>query len=272
MLVHQRVAMLKFVPTSRFPKIGDPNHPSRGWPSLSIVTHGFGDPPFEETAISENGNPKNGWFKASFSLWKYPPVLKYGNAKSLLRNLRSPGDFHAVSPCVTMNSPRDIQVFFPSSIPLFRYGGVHFYGVPQIHDLFRENPNMDDLGVPLWIGNHFMDFPQKKTEKCPASHRNSLRTCDTFEAGPPFAVPQRCRSWFVSWIQGWRWANQQNVLVGGWPTLWKIWVSWDDYSQDMGKEKMFQTTNQCLGWTGLFRTAQLGNITKKRRSAAKMWS
>ena len=28
--------------------------------------------------------------------------------------------------------------------------------------------------------------------------------------------------------------------------LWKILVNWDDYSQHMGKEKMFQTTNQYL--------------------------
>ena len=28
------------------------------------------------------------------------------------------------------------------------------------------------------------------------------------------------------------------------PPLWKIWVSWDDHSQYMGKWKMFQTTNQ----------------------------
>ena len=116
-------------------------------------------------------------------------------------------------------TPQEISKFFSlHRFPYLDMGASIFMGYPKYMIYFRENPNMDDLGVPLWIGNHFMDFPQKKTEKCPASHRNSLRTCDTFEAGPPFAVPQRCRSWFVSWIQGWRWANQQNVLVGGWPT------------------------------------------------------
>ena len=38
-------------------------------------------------------------------------------------------------------------------------------------------------------------------------------------------------------------SQTQNWLMVDLP-LWKILVSWDDYSQYMGKEKMFQTTNQ----------------------------
>ena len=41
-------------------------------------------------------------------------------------------------------------------------GASIFMGYPKYMIYFRENPNMDDLGVPLWIGNHFMDFPKKK--------------------------------------------------------------------------------------------------------------
>ena len=36
--------------------------------------------------------------------------------------------------------------------------------------------------------------------------------------------------------------------VSGWwfEPLWKILINWDDYTQYMGKQKMFQTTNQIL--------------------------
>ena len=34
------------------------------------------------------------------------------------------------------------------------------------------------------------------------------------------------------------------ILVGGFNPSEKILVSWDDYSQYMEKQKMFQTTNQ----------------------------
>ena len=36
-------------------------------------------------------------------------------------------------------------------------------------------------------------------------------------------------------------------ITGWWfEPLWKILVNWDDYSQYMGKSKMFQTTNQII--------------------------
>ena len=41
------------------------------------------------------------------------------------------------------------------------------------------------------------------------------------------------------------WLGYHQYLVGGWPTpLKNVKVSWDDYSKDMEKQKMFQTTNQ----------------------------
>ena len=40
------------------------------------------------------------------------------------------------------------------------------------------------------------------------------------------------------------WLGYHQYLVGGWPTpLKNMKVSWDDYSKDMEKQKMFQTTN-----------------------------
>ena len=39
--------------------------------------------------------------------------------------------------------------------------------------------------------------------------------------------------------------NEKHILVGGWATpLKNMKVSWDDYSQYMEKQEMFQATNQ----------------------------
>ena len=48
------------------------------------------------------------------------------------------------------------------------------------------------------------------------------------------------------------WCDLQHhyIQFSGWwfEPLWKILVNWDDYSQYMGKWKMFQTTNQYTFW------------------------
>ena len=51
-------------------------------------------------------------------------------------------------------------------------------------------------------------------------------------------------------IEGLEKHQPTNILVGGWPTPLKKYefVSWDDYSQDMEKWKMDQTTNQYPTW------------------------
>ena len=43
--------------------------------------------------------------------------------------------------------------------------------------------------------------------------------------------------------------SKPKTIGSGWwfEPLWKILVNWDDYSQYMGKWKMFQTTNQTIG-------------------------
>ena len=44
-----------------------------------------------------------------------------------------------------------------------------------------------------------------------------------------------------------KWCTTMFMWSGWWfQPLWKIWVSWDDYSQYMEKWKMFQTTNQFI--------------------------
>ena len=47
------------------------------------------------------------------------------------------------------------------------------------------------------------------------------------------------------WSKQYCWRNFLQSFTGWWfEPLWKILVNWDDYSQYMGKHKMFQTTNQ----------------------------
>ena len=51
------------------------------------------------------------------------------------------------------------------------------------------------------------------------------------------------KSWLVPTP---KYKEKNGQITTGWwfQSLWKISVNWDDYSQYMGKEKMFQTTNQ----------------------------
>ena len=49
-----------------------------------------------------------------------------------------------------------------------------------------------------------------------------------------------------------------NIYTGWWfQPLWKILVSWDDYSQYMEKWKMFQTTNQSYVYLSSYRSIDL---------------
>ena len=107
-------------------------------------------------------------------------------------------------------------------------------GVPQARWLvsFMENPHLeidDDLGVALWLRTPpFIG-----------------RINHEFYGGCVHDLPMKFRS--ESAIR--QDANMEPEIppfVAGWwfESLWKILVNWDDYSQYMGKYKMFQTTNQ----------------------------
>ena len=64
-----------------------------------------------------------------------------------------------------------------------------------------------------------------------------IRSCDLGLSLFPVAIPPR----IIGYIPMKVWMKTLWLVVS---PLWKILISWDDYSQYMEKYKMFQTTNQ----------------------------
>ena len=168
-------------------------------------------------------------------------------------------------------TPQEISnLFFPSSIPLFRYGGVHKWGTQNTWFISGKILTCMIWGYPYGLEPPISWISPKRKRK------NALPAIGTPCAPATLSRldrPSRCpRGVAVGSYPGSKGGGEQTSkifwLVVDLP-LWKIWVSWDDYSQCMGKQKMFQATNQCLAWTGLFRTGTTWKHHQKTTECGK---
>ena len=89
------------------------------------------------------------------------------------------------------------------------------------HDIWRFPMVSQNAGEPQSSSISSWDVP--------------LETNHFFGGTPPFMEPPYIFPWKIYILSGW-WFEP----------LWRILVNWDDYSQYMGKQKMFQTTNQSI--------------------------
>ena len=150
------------------------------------------------------------------------------------------------------NDHHDIYIYI--RIPWNSYCCIHFWlvfstplkNISQLGWLFPINgtiKNVPNHQLDFILINHF-----EESKKNTAADTVEALLCNRFSSGG--ADPGIICAGGLEVTQREPTGSQHfggTFPVGGFsPTLWKIWVNWDDCSQSMEKLKVFQTTNHSL--------------------------